>query len=612
MLKDKVIIVAEHHYETAHSILNMLRADGFSDIRLAESGDKIYEILRPFYDQPEQIGLIIIDEALPQAQIMAMCQSLSTPSNGTVVPFVILSSSSSTVLKEGVFQYDLDGNSRLTYLSYLPVDAKELLLAVNFLLSIKHERFLRFKQEERLISELANKNVIDAKLKFLAAHDELTGLLNRSNFERQLRLVLNRNNKLQRQGALLFVDIDRFSLINELEGFEVGDKLLVELVVLIRKMIPHGSLFSRISSDEFCLFIENKSEPQIQALAETIKNTVENFRFFSGDVCYSTSISVGIATLGGEMIVTHPGQLMLRGRQACNLAKANGRNRIRFYRSDDQSIKERQRDIYWIPIIRRALQENNFFLVFQPVVHLHTGDVSHYEVLLRMRSDSNEIIGPDKFIPAAERMGLIHNIDLWVVENAIDFLAALPSHRSYVSLAINLSGTAFQDPELLPTIRDKLELTWVDASRLTFEITETAAVDNFEKTREMINKIRSLGCKFALDDFGAGFCSFNYLKAFPVDYVKIDGQFIRNLLHDETDQMLVKSMVEIVSKLGKKTIAEFVENTKTAAMLIDMGVQLGQGYAFGKPEINLLDKQTIAIVQPPTPQDFLSSFHLVK
>jgi len=201
---------------------------------------------------------------------------------------------------------------------------------------------------------------------------------------------------------------------------------------------------------------------------------------------------------------------------------------------------------------------------------------------------------------------------LWVVENAIDFLAALPSHRSYVSLAINLSGTAFQDPELLPTIRDKLELTWVDASRLTFEITETAAVDNFEKTREMINKIRSLGCKFALDDFGAGFCSFNYLKAFPVDYVKIDGQFIRNLLHDETDQMLVKSMVEIVSKLGKKTIAEFVENTKTAAMLIDMGVQLGQGYAFGKPEINLLDKQTIAIVQPPTPQDFLSSFHLVK
>ena len=146
-------------------------------------------------------------------------------------------------------------------------------------------------------------------------------------------------------------------------------------------------------------------------------------------------------------------------------------------------------------------------------------------------------------------MGLIHNIDLWVVEHAIDFLASLPSYMSYVSLAINLSGTAFQYPDLLQTIRDKLELTWVDASRLTFEITETAAVDNFEKARDMINKIRALGCKFALDDFGAGFCSFNYLKTFPVDYVKIDGQFIRNLLNDETDLILVKSMVDIAAKI---------------------------------------------------------------
>ena len=210
-------------------------------------------------------------------------------------------------------------------------------------------------------------------------------------------------------------------------------------------------------------------------------------------------------------------------------------------------------------------------------------------------------------------MGLIHCIDLWVVENAIDFLAALPSHMSYVALAINLSSTAFQYPDLLQTIRDKLELTWLDAGRLTFEITETAAVENFEKARSMINKIQTLGCKFALDDFGAGFCSFNYLKTFPVDYVKIDGQFIRNLLNDETDQILVKSMVDIAAKLGKKTIAEFIETPDTALKLKEIGVNFGQGYAFGRPERHLLEslKVPLAILLSGQPIHAGESVHSV-
>jgi EAL domain-containing protein (putative c-di-GMP-specific phosphodiesterase class I) len=212
-----------------------------------------------------------------------------------------------------------------------------------------------------------------------------------------------------------------------------------------------------------------------------------------------------------------------------------------------------------------------------------------------MRGEDGQTITPDQFIPVAERMGLLHAIDLWVVENAIDFLAALPSYMSRISLAINLSGTAFQYPDLLQTIREKLELTWVDAGRLTFEITETAAVDNFERTRDMINKIRDLGCKFALDDFGAGFCSFNYLKSFPVDFVKIDGQFIRHLDNNETDRILVKSMVEIAGKLGKKTIAEFVETPNIALRLKEIGVNLGQGYAFGRPDRNLLEGHQISL-----------------
>lgn len=192
-------------------------------------------------------------------------------------------------------------------------------------------------------------------------------------------------------------------------------------------------------------------------------------------------------------------------------------------------------------------------------------------------------------------MGLIHGIDLWVVEEAIEFLAKLPSERNYITLAINLSSVAFQDECLLPAIKERLELTWVDAKRITFEITETAAVENFEQTRDMILKIRALGCKFALDDFGAGFCSFNYLKTFPVDYVKIDGQFIRNLMNDETDQVLVRSMAEIANKLGKKTIAEFVETPELIAMLQEIGIDYGQGYVFGKPEQALLSDNPLFI-----------------
>jgi EAL domain-containing protein (putative c-di-GMP-specific phosphodiesterase class I) len=247
-----------------------------------------------------------------------------------------------------------------------------------------------------------------------------------------------------------------------------------------------------------------------------------------------------------------------------------------------------------VPLIRTALLEKNFFLVFQPVVDLTSGAVTHYEALIRMRGSNNEVISPNEFIPVAERMGFIHGIDLWVVENAIDFLADIPSN---ISLSINLSSVAFQDEALLPAIKEKLEITWVDAKRITFEITETAAVDNFEQTREMIARIRALGCKFALDDFGAGFCSFNYLKTFPVDYVKIDGQFIQNLVNDETDQVLVKSMAEIATRLGKKTIAEFVETAGTVRILKEIGVHMGQGYIFGRPQIELLSSNTISLAQ---------------
>lgn len=597
LLKETTLVVADHDSTSAEQLAKVFQAAGFHDIRHVGSSDQIFQLLRPFHDQPEKVFLIVIKEDLPDCNVSDLCQSLSCDRTGVGIPFITLGSPNASTEIQPRTKPQVSLNGSLIYRVFAPYSAGELVLVGKFLLTLKRERMLRYKQEEQLINELANKNVMDAKLKFLVAHDELTGLLNRSSFERQLRLILNLSNKLHKKGALLFIDVDRFSMINELEGFDVGDRLLVELTILIRKLTPASSLFARIGSDEFCLFLENKSQKQAQIFAETIKTSIENYRFFTGEVGYSTTVSIGIAALEQNDCIQHSSEMILHGRQACNIAKHGGGNRISFYDPDDLAILERRLDIYWVPIIRQALRDNNFFLVFQPVVELNNGFISHYEVLLRMRGESNETISPDKFIPPAERMGLIHAIDLWVVEHAIDFLAGLPANLSYISLAVNLSGSAFLSPSLLQVIRDKLEVSWIDASRLTFEITETAAVDNFDQARNMINQIRGLGCKFALDDFGAGFCSFNYLKMFPVDYVKIDGQFIRNLIHDETDQILVKSMVEIAAKLGKQTIAEFVESEITVVKLKEIGVHMGQGYAFGRPERTLLNSQQIQIAE---------------
>ncbi|CAG1021175.1 partial putative diguanylate cyclase DgcE, partial [Methylococcales bacterium] len=327
--KDKIIIVAEHDSVSAQQIISTLTNNGFSDIRHVNSGEKIYEILRPFHDQPERIGLIVLNDSLPKCQLLEMSQSLSCATDGSVIPFVILRSSDSADSAAYLEQCQSEASSCLTYQISTPVDPQLLLLSINFLMRLKQERFLRHQQEEQLINELASKSVIEAKLKFLVAHDELTGLFNRNSFERQLRLIMNLSNKLKKEGALLFIDVDRFSLINELEGFDVGDRLLVELTILIRKLVPTSNLFARIGADEFCLFLENKTKKQAYIVAETIRTTVENFRFFTGEICYSASVSIGITALDNSMPAQHPGEMILHSRQACNFAKINGRDKIR-------------------------------------------------------------------------------------------------------------------------------------------------------------------------------------------------------------------------------------------------------------------------------------------
>lgn len=595
-LREKIIIIADNDKQLALEISAYLRGQGFEGTRIAEDEEQVYEILKHYYQNPEKIGLIVVNESFHSCQLHELCQSMSANDQTPGIPVIVLSPNSAidnlhSNEEEALFSADLN------YRCSLPLNYAEFLAVIGFQLKMNQERFLRYHQHELLINELSERKVVDAKLQYLVVHDELTSLLNRHNFERHLRLILNRRFTPHHKynGALLFIDIDRFSLINELEGFDAGDRILVEIVSVIRKMLADNDVFARIGSDEFCLFLENRSAEESTLFANRVKLAIFEYRFFLGDVCYSCSLSIGVSHLSSTTVIQHPSELISHARQACRMAKENGRNLIWEYNEKDSKVLERNRDIFWVPLIRQALLEKHFFLVFQPVVDLQSGNISHYEALIRMDGLNDKAISPCEFIPVSERMGLIHSIDLWVIDTAIEFLVDLPPNNSQLSLAINLSSMAFQNEMLLPTLKQKIEQSGIDANRIIFEITETAAIDNFELTRHMITKIRHLGCKFALDDFGAGFCSFNYLKSFPVDYVKIDEQFIRNLINDETDQILVESMVEISTKLGKKTIAEFVETAEMILKLREIGVDLGQGYIFGKPKKQLLPGTSISI-----------------
>ena len=304
---------------------------------------------------------------------------------------------------------------------------------------------------------------------------------------------------------------------------------------------------------------------------------------------YDISASIGVTMIEPDSTAS-PSHYLAQADQACFIAKNHGRNTVHLFCADEPEVKRINHDASWIPRIRDALDNDGFTLLFQPVYDIARDRVERYEALVRMRAEDGSLAEPEPFIAVAERMGLIHDIDQWVVAEAIRALGSLDPDQDHICLNINLSGHAFEDPSLPDTIRQLLSDTHVDARRITFEITETAAIANFEHTRNMILQIRKLGCRFALDDFGSGFNSYTYLKNLPVDCLKLDGSFVQNAVSDPVDQVLIRSMVEIAQTLGKRTVAEFVENKETLELLRSLGVDYAQGYYIGRPSTELAPK----------------------
>lgn len=444
-----------------------------------------------------------------------------------------------------------------------------------------HERYLRASQEQRFLSELAERRIMEARLNYIADHDELTDLANRASFERALNQAIALGRQKQISHALLYLDLDRFKLHNDAAGHLSGNYLLRVVANHLRRALPPEYLLARIGSDEFAVLLQGVDAQEAVTAAEQLRTIVASIEPDGAQIVYHVGVSIGLTVFppGG---VTSASQALAQAEQACYLAKTRGGNAVHRFSSEDEALQHLHEDMHWALPIRQALAANQLFLAYQPILSVAEARISHYEALVRIPSRLGGDDQSARFMLAAERLGLAQQIDLWVVDKAIDFLAG----NCELSLGVNLSSHAFQEAALLPRLQRKLQTSAIDPERLTFEITETAAIMNFTETRRMIGQMRDLGCRFALDDFGSGFSSYNYIKEFPVDMMKIDGSFIVGLHQDPRDRAIVQSMIDIAHGLDKQVVAEFIEDADTLGVLTNMGIDYAQGYYIGKPTLS--------------------------
>jgi diguanylate cyclase (GGDEF)-like protein/PAS domain S-box-containing protein len=428
-----------------------------------------------------------------------------------------------------------------------------------------------------IVHDITERKQAENKLMHLAHHDPLTGLYNRQYLLESLQEVLVKN---RQHGALLFVDLDHFKIVNDTLGHATGDRLLTTLSDKLKYVVREEDIFARIGGDEFALLIEEATPEEAHGVAERLVEMIKAFRYSEEGVTFTIGSSVGMAYIETHMEAE---ELLSRADRACYLSKARGGNRIEVYQPGHDELQLVAEEASWTTRIKDALREEGFSLWFQPVIQVATHQVNHYEVLLRMQGKKGEVILPGAFIPSAERFGFMSQVDHWVIQTAVQCLAVHPE----LHLAVNLSGKSLSDAALKDFISLNLRKQSVDPNRLSFEITETVAVVNFDHARVFIKDLKDLGCKFALDDFGVGFSSFTYLRELPVDHIKIDGSFVRNLDQDPINQVLVRSIHEMARALDKKTIAEFVENEAILHILQDIGVDYAQGYHLGRPTPDL-------------------------
>ena len=448
---------------------------------------------------------------------------------------------------------------------------------------------------------------LSQELSYQASHDSLTGLVNRRELENRLARVLDTARTDGSKHALCYLDLDQFKVINDTCGHVAGDELLRQLSEVLRSKVRRRDTLARLGGDEFGVLMEHCVLRQAERVANTLRKTVEEFRFSWENKTFSVGVSIGLVPVTSD--TESVAGALSAADTACYVAKDQGRNRIHVYHPEDMELARRHGEMQWVARINQALEEDRFCLSVQPIRPLSEiappnatppplDGHGYYEVLLRMRDASGRMVPPGAFLPAAERYSLSVRLDRWVVEKIFSWLDGHPRQLERLTMcSINLSGHSIADEEFLQFVIASLDGTNVPAEKLCFEITETAAITNLVSATRFITALKGWGCHFALDDFGSGLSSFAYLKQLAVDFLKIDGVFVKDVVDDPINLAMVKSINDIGKVMGKRTIAEFVEDDKILQKLHELGVDYAQGYRIGRPaplERLLIDEQTEA------------------
>ncbi|MBN2646383.1 MAG: EAL domain-containing protein [Thiotrichales bacterium] len=420
------------------------------------------------------------------------------------------------------------------------------------------------------------------RLHWQANHDALTELYNRSAFEQELeRLIQLSHRSSALQHYLLYLDLDQFKIVNDTVGHTAGDLLLKQVAVLLQQGVETRGFLSRLGGDEFAILASAENQTAIIQFAEQLRQTITDHRLFWDGKSFQVGCSIGVAAIHGNL---SKNTILSRADIACYLAKDKGRNRIEIYQEDNQSLAQDQQIIDWVNRIKQGLENEQFLLYAQQIVNLQNMDSEqgHFEILVRMRDEQGQIIPPSHFLPAAERFDLMSQLDLYIAERALNWLQI---HAQKIDLLnINISGQSLGQAHFTENLLQLLEKYRPLNHKLCFEITETAAISQMRATIDFLHKVKSFGCKLALDDFGSGFASFSWLKTLPIDFVKIDGSFIQDVLNDPVDAAMVRTIRDISQIMHIKVVAEFVETQAISDWLKAIGIHYAQGYHYDQPK----------------------------
>jgi len=421
----------------------------------------------------------------------------------------------------------------------------------------------------------------DATLLQMANHDSLTGLFNRRRFVEELRREIVGVMRHGHSSALLFVDLDQFKYINDACGHPAGDRLICKVADELRRSVRQGDVVARFGGDEFAVLVRRASVEGARSSAQTILANMRRLAHVEDGQVFHIHCSIGIAMIDGDHL--HCDEVINKSDIACRDAKQAGRNRLSIYVDSGQDTNDETTDVGWVNRLRTALDTDGFRLHFQPINNIHTGKTSHHEVLIRLPGTDGNLVSPDAFLTSAMRFGLMSEIDFWIIENAARAYAKYSTPERDLKLSINLSANAFESDNLVGHVENAFRRHGVNPKHIILEITESLAIRHTLHVERQILALREMGCEFALDDFGTGYSSFSYLQQLHFDYIKIDGTFVEDLMNKPVDQKMIRLIAEVGREAGMKTIAEYVQNAASLALLEELGVDLAQGYFVGRP-----------------------------